>query len=102
MNVIYKITDLTPPQDGFVPPEIVKVGSTPDIEKSTTSTEKLFKVAYYIGLNNKPFTDFPKLIALLTDLDVDLGNTLHDRKTCTENFKINFNSLANYYCDYIV
>ena len=54
-----------------------------NIEKSTTSTEKLFKVAYYIGLNNKPFTDFPKLIALLTDLDVDLGNTLHDRKTCT-------------------
>ena len=54
-----------------------------EIEKSTTATEKLFKVAYYIALNNKPFKDFSKLITLLTDLEVDLGNTLHDRKTCT-------------------
>ena len=53
------------------------------IQKDVTSTEKLFKVAYYIGLYNKPYSEFPKLITLLADLQVDVGNTLHDRKTCT-------------------
>ena len=39
MNFIYKITDLTP-QDRFVPPEIVKIGSTPALK--TQPTKRLF------------------------------------------------------------
>ena len=31
MNFRYKITDLTHPQDRFVPPEIVNVGSNPEL-----------------------------------------------------------------------
>ena len=59
-------------------PEIV----SNNIDKNVTSTGKLFKVAYYIALNNKAYADFPKLIHLLTELEVNVGNSLHDRRTC--------------------
>ena len=60
-------------------PELVSRKITHDI----STTQKLFKVAYYIALYNRPFSEFPKLISLLTDIGIDLGTPLHDRKTFT-------------------
>ena len=47
-----------------------------------TSTGRLFSIAYYIANTNRPFDDFPKLIDLIQTFGIDLGYSLHDRKTC--------------------
>ena len=56
-------------------------------DRFQTEKEKmriLFTLAYYIALNNRPFTDYEKLIKLLGAIRIDTGLTLKDRNTCTK------------------
>ncbi|XP_067130130.1 E3 SUMO-protein ligase KIAA1586-like [Centruroides vittatus] len=67
--------------------EIIKTGEKNVIsknidvanEKFLKSTIHIFNTAYFIIKNNKPFTDFPNLIILQNENNVDLGITSHSR-----------------------
>lgn len=52
-----------------------------------TSTGRIFSIAYYIATTNRPFEDFPKLISLIESFGIDLGYSLHERKTCKRMIK---------------
>lgn len=42
----------------------------------------LFNIAYYIAIEEKPFTDFPKLMHLHKKNSLDLGVTYANDKSC--------------------
>jgi len=43
------------------------------------STARVFKTAYYVAKNNKPFTDFESLIDLQEGNSLDMGRVLHSK-----------------------
>lgn len=48
------------------------------------STAKVFRTAYYVAKNNKPFTDFESLIDLQQANSSDLGRVLHSKTVCVD------------------
>ena len=43
------------------------------------STARVFRTAYYVAKNNKPFTDFESLIDLQEGNSLDMGRVLHSK-----------------------
>ena len=43
------------------------------------STARVFRTAYYVAKNNKPFTDFESLIDLQEGDSLDMGRVLHSK-----------------------
>ena len=43
------------------------------------STVRVFRTAYYVAKNSKPFTDFEKLINLQQAYSLDMGRVLHSK-----------------------
>ena len=43
------------------------------------STARVFRTAYYVAKNSKPFTDFEKLISLWQANSIDIGRVLHSK-----------------------
>ena len=43
------------------------------------STARVFRTAYYVAKNSKPFTDFEKLISLQQANSIDMGRVLHSK-----------------------
>ncbi|KAJ8252839.1 hypothetical protein GJAV_G00206160 [Gymnothorax javanicus] len=48
------------------------------------STAKVFRTAYYVAENGKPFTDFESLVDLQVANSVDLGRVLHSKTICVD------------------
>lgn len=46
------------------------------------STEKVFKTAYFIAKNQRPFVDMPKLVDLQVLNGVNMGRVLQTNKSC--------------------
>ena len=42
-------------------------------------TARVFRTAYYVAKNSKPFTDFEKLISLQQASSIDMGRVLHSK-----------------------
>lgn len=47
-------------------------------------TAKVFRTAYYVAKNDKPFTDFESLVDLQEANSVDLGRVLHSKTICAD------------------
>ena len=47
-------------------------------------TAKVFRTAYYVAKNDKPFTDFQSLVELQEANSVDLGHVLHSKTICID------------------
>lgn len=47
------------------------------------TTEKVFKTAYFIAKNQRPFSDHPKLIDLQIYNGLNMGRILHSDKSCS-------------------
>lgn len=47
-------------------------------------TKKIFRTAYLIFKNQRPYTDMPKLVDLQVINGVDLGRILQTNVSCTE------------------
>lgn len=45
-------------------------------------TEYIFRTAYYIAKNLRPYSDMPKLIDLQTKNSLDMGRILQSDKSC--------------------
>jgi len=46
---------------------------------NVSTTAKIFRTAYYVAKNNRPYTDFEKLVDLQQSNHCDMGITLHSR-----------------------
>ena len=53
-------------------------------ESAFESTARVFRTAYYVAKNNKPFTDFESLIELQQANSTDLGRVLHSKTVCVD------------------
>ncbi|CAI6372550.1 unnamed protein product [Macrosiphum euphorbiae] len=50
----------------------------------SNQTQKIFRTAYLISKNQRPYTDMPKLVDLQVNNGVDLGRILHTNVSCTQ------------------
>ena len=48
------------------------------------STARVFRTAYYVAKNNKPFTDFESLIDLQEGNSLDMGRVLHSKTVAVD------------------
>ena len=48
------------------------------------STARVFRTAYYVAKNTKPFTDFEKLINLQQTNSIDMGRVLHSKTVAVD------------------
>lgn len=46
------------------------------------TTRKVFRIAYFIAKNLRPYTDSPKLVDLQTVNSLNMGRTLYTDKSC--------------------
>ena len=63
-------------------PMMKLLSKIPDDTK--TKLIKLFRTAYYLALNNRPFSDFASLGQLQNLNDANLGNTYLSDKSCKQ------------------
>ena len=59
-------------------------GITQVCAHSRELTERCLRTAYFVGYQNRPFTDYPELLTLQNTNRIELGSSLHSRYTCTE------------------
>lgn len=62
----------------MLPNQIIKVSN---LEHETTN--KIFRTAYYIAKNQRPYTDLPKLVDLQSINDLQMGRVLQSDKSCS-------------------
>ena len=53
-------------------------------EASFHSTARIFRTAYYVAKNDKPYTDFESLIDLQKANSVNMGRVLHSKTICVD------------------
>lgn len=58
--------------------------NTSSQESAFESTAKVFRTAYYVAKNNKPFTDFETLIDLQHANSADSRHVLHSKTVCVD------------------
>ena len=54
------------------------------VAHSRELTERCLSTEYFVGYQNRPFTDYPELLTLQNTNRIELGSSLHSRYTCTE------------------
>ena len=51
------------------------------VEEEAEKTASLFRTAYILAKNNRPYTDYQELVVLQQENGLDMGTTLHSRYT---------------------
>jgi hypothetical protein len=62
----------------------VKTSVAQQCHQEYTSTCNVFRTAYYIAINNRPYTDHPDLLDLQKLNGVNIGRVLHSNAVCAD------------------
>ena len=62
----------------------IETASLNSVAHSRKLTERCLRTAYFVGYENRPYTDYPELITLQSTNGLELGSILHSRYTCTQ------------------
>ena len=54
------------------------------LQTNNKQSERVFRTAYYIAYQNRPFVDLPQLVDLQVANGLDLGRILHSNVTCAK------------------
>jgi hypothetical protein len=71
-------------------------------DKYQSATEKVFRVAYFIANNNRPYSDLPKLIDCHVLNGVNMGVILHSDKSCQSIINSIAGDMRKKVCDEII
>jgi len=55
-----------------------------ELYKRIVNKSRVFRTAYYVAKNNKPFTDFEHLIDLQEGNSLDMGRVLHSKTVAVD------------------
>lgn len=64
--------------------EILREKFSSEYREMYSATTHVFRTAYYIAMNNRPYTDHPSLLNLQAANGVDIGRVLHSNVICSD------------------
>ncbi|CAB3990140.1 Hypothetical predicted protein [Paramuricea clavata] len=81
--------------------EKVETALLKSVAHSRELTERCLRTAYFIGYQNRPFTDYPDILALQSRNGIELGSILHSSYTLTEMIECIATNMRKKHCSAI-